>query len=215
MLFSIFMINIVLSGDNALVIALASRNLPSEQKKQAILLGSAGAIILRSLFSLVAVYLLSIPYLRLAGGILLLWIAVKLIANDEHEDKVVEGKGSLWGAVWTIVVADVAMSFDNVIAIAGAAKGHFGLIMIGLLISIPLIIWGSNFISMLIKKWPIVIILGAGILGWTAGEMIIAENELNAIVNLREGFFSWAIPGLCTLAVVLFGIYSNNRVKAR
>jgi YjbE family integral membrane protein len=148
----IILVNIILSGDNAVVIALACRNLSDRHKKPAILAGSLGAILLRLIFSFFIVYLMSIPYLKIIGGILLLWIGVKLLLpeDDGHGDGKGDGTSSLWGAVRTIIIADAVMSLDNVIAIAAAAKGHILLIAIGLIISIPLIIFGSTLI---IRFW--------------------------------------------------------------
>jgi YjbE family integral membrane protein len=203
--FSIFFINILLSGDNALVIALASRNLPKNQKSKAILFGSVGAVVFRIVLSFIAVYLLTIPYLQLAGGILLLWIAIKLISEDQSDSQHVEAKRSLWGAIQTIIVADVVMSLDNVVAIAGVAKGDILLIVIGLAISVPLIIWGSNLISLLMQKWPIIIIFGAALLGWTAGDMILADKKIAAVVAEKEGFLSLAVPAVCAILAVIIG----------
>lgn len=214
-LFSIFFVNILLSGDNALVIALASRNLPKRQKKQAILLGSVGAVGLRVVLSFVAVFLLTIPYLQLVGGLLLLWIAAKLISDDPGEnDEKIEAKTNLWGAIKTIIVADLIMSLDNVIAIAGVAKGNVLLIVIGLGISVPLIIWGSSLISLLMHKWPIIITLGAALLGWTAGDMILADKEVSALA-LNLSLLSLIFPGVCALVVVIIGNFISRKEKRR
>lgn len=201
---SITMINIILSGDNALVIALASRNLPPEHKKLAILLGSGGAIALRALLSFVAVYLLQIPYLQIVGAIMLLWIAIKLIADDHESEGEIEAKSNLWGAVQTIIVADLVMSLDNVVAIAGVAKGDLTLILIGLVISIPIIIWGSQLISVMMKKWPIIILIGAAILGWTAGDMMLADKKTADLAGIYT-WSSWVIPAVFAMLVILVG----------
>ncbi|MCE5284250.1 MAG: TerC family protein [Pelosinus sp.] len=208
---SIFFINVLLSGDNALVIALASRNLPTEHKRTAILFGSIGAVGLRIILSFLAVYLLTIPYLQLIGGFLLLWIAVKLISDEQEEEQEVAAKNTLWGAIQTIIIADLAMSLDNVIAIAGAAKGNLSLIIIGLAMSIPLIIWGSNLIGLLMKKWPIIITLGAAILGWTAGDMIVADKTVVSIAAFNEGLLSLLIPAVCTILVVVIGTFMSKQ----
>lgn len=204
MLLSIIMVNILLSGDNALVIALASRKLPQEQKKKAIFWGSTGAVGLRVLLTFAAIILLKIPYLQLVGGLLLLWIAIKLIAEDQEETKDIEAKTNLLAAIKTIIMADLVMSLDNVIAIAGVAKGNVALLIIGLGISIPLIIWGSKAIGFLMEKWPIIIIIGAAFLGWTAGEMVIADTKIAPFLVMYP-LMHWVIPTAFTVIVVVAG----------
>ncbi len=186
---SIIMINILLSGDNALVIALASRRLTRGQQRAAVIYGSAGAIGLRIGLTFIAVFLLKIPYLQMTGGILLLWISIKLI-RDEKQHERFEAKKSLWDVVRTIIVADVDMSLDNVIAIIGIAKGKTGLLIAGLMISIPIIIWGSKLIGMLIQKWPVIIMIGSVFLGWTAGEMIIEDRQIKQMVGGHQ-WINW------------------------
>lgn len=210
-LISIILVNILLSGDNALVIALASRSLPPHQQKAAILWGGAGAIGLRILLTLVAVVLLEIPYLQLIGGILLQWVALKLVAEETDGHQEVRAAGNLWGAVKTILVADLVMSLDNVVAIAGVAKGNATLLIIGLGISIPIIIWGSKIITVLMERWPLIIVIGAAFLGWTAGEMIVADRVLAPIIA-RYAWVHWIIPGLFAAVVVLVDILSRKRV---
>lgn len=210
-LLSIFAINILLSGDNALVIALASRELPPKHQKMAILLGSGGAVVLRIILTFVAVYLLEIPFLKLIGGLLLFWIAIKLIADDESEGEI-EAKDSLWGAVQTIIVADLVMSLDNVVAIAGVANGDMVLIVIGLLLSIPIVIWGSKLIGILMKRWPITVIIGAGILGYTAGEMTISDKKIEPLLS-SFNWASWIIPLAFAIAVIVIGILVSRRNK--
>jgi YjbE family integral membrane protein len=174
-LMQIILVNIVLSGDNALVIALACRNLEKRHQKPAILIGSAGAIILRIIFVLIVDLLLQISYLKLVGGLLLLWIGVKLVQGEEEHGDGVKAEGSLWAAVRTIIIADAVMSLDNAIAIAAAAKGDTTLIVLGLLISIPLIIFGATLIMMLLNRFPIIVIAGGGLLGWIAGEVLATD----------------------------------------
>ena len=171
----IILVNIVLSGDNALVIALACRNLEKRYQKPAILAGSAGAIILRIIFVLLVDQVLKIGYLKLIGGLLLLWIAVKLVQGEGEHGNGVKAAGSLWAAIRTIVIADAVMSLDNAIAIAAAAKGDIVLITVGLLISIPLIIFGATLIMMLLKRFPIIVVAGGGLLGYIAGEVIATD----------------------------------------
>ena len=171
----IILVNIVLSGDNALVIALACRNLEKRYQKPAILAGSAGAIVLRIIFVLIVDQLLKIGYLKLIGGLLLLWIGVKLVQGEEEHGDGVKAAGSLWSAIRTIIIADAVMSLDNAIAIAAAAKGDTVLIVVGLLISIPLIIFGATLIMILLNRFPIIVIAGGGLLGYIAGEVIATD----------------------------------------
>ncbi|EGW41192.1 integral membrane TerC family protein [Desulfosporosinus sp. OT] len=210
-LLSIFAVNILLSGDNALVIALASRELPPKHQKMAILLGSGGAVVLRIILTFIAVYLLQIPFLKLIGGLLLFWIAVKLIADEESNGEI-EAKDSLWGAVQTIIVADLVMSLDNVVAIAGVANGNMILIIVGLVMSIPIVIWGSKLISLLMKRWPITIIIGAGILGWTAGEMAISDKKIEPFLSAFN-WTSWIIPLAFAVTVILVGVFISRRTN--
>jgi len=209
-LFSIIMINILLSGDNALVIALASRKLTPKQQRTVMIWGSGGAIGLRIGLTFIAVFILTVPYLQMAGGALLLWIAIKLIADQTHHEKV-EAKKTLWDAVKTIIVADVVMSLDNVIAIIGISKGNTLLLIIGLIISIPIIIWGSKVIGTFIQKWPVIITFGSAFLGWTAGEMVITDRQLLQVVELYS-WLKWALPSIFAVIVVILGhLLSNKR----
>ncbi|MBM3545778.1 MAG: TerC family protein [Alphaproteobacteria bacterium] len=188
-------INIILSGDNAVVIALACRNLPERYRNKAIVAGSAGAIILRIIFSVFVVELMSFPWLKLIGGVLLLWIGVKLIVPEGEHGDGIEGSGSLWGAIRTVVIADAVMSLDNVIAIAAAARGSFTLLVVGLAISIPLIIVGSQLILKILIKYPILVIAGGGLLGWIAGEVIAGDPALEPWVDANAAWLHfWAKP---------------------
>jgi len=174
-LLQIIIVNIVLSGDNALVIALACRNLPKKHQKPAILIGSAGAIVLRIIFVMIVDQLLKIGYLKLIGGLLLVWIGVKLVQGEEEGGDGVKGEGSMWAAVRTIIIADAVMSLDNAIAIAAAAHGDTTLIVLGLVISIPLIIFGATLIMLLLNRFPIIVVAGGGLLGWIAGEVLATD----------------------------------------
>ena len=202
-LFSIITVNLLLSGDNALVIALASRKLAPDQQKKAILWGGAGAIGLRILLTFAAIVLLQIPYLQLAGGLALLGIAINLLAGDEGP-KELEAQCSLGDAVKTIIVADMVMSIDNVIAIAAVAKGNITLLVVGLAISIPIIIWGSKVIHALMERWPVIITLGAAFLGWTAGEMAIADKKVSPLLA-SYAWTHWAIPAVFAVCVIIAG----------
>jgi YjbE family integral membrane protein len=172
----IMMINIMLSGDNAVVIAMASRALPKEQQRKAILFGSFGAIVLRVILTFFAVVLLALPFLKILGAVLLGWIGIQLLIPDTQEAEL-DGHSNLWAAIKTIIVADLVMSLDNVLGVAAAAKGNVVLLVVGLVISIPLIIYGSTIILKLMNRWPVIITIGGGILGWVAGEMLAAHGR--------------------------------------
>ncbi len=177
-LLKIMLINIVLSGDNAVVIALACRNLPQEQQNKAVFWGSFGAIGLRVVLTFIAVSLLKIPFVQIIGGLLLVWIAVNLLRGDGDKQHVAAGR-NVMEAIRTIIVADFVMSLDNVVAVAGAAHGNILLIFIGLAVSIPLIIWGSQLLMKLMNRFPVIIVLGAGLLGYTAGEMMSEDKAVS------------------------------------
>ena len=206
-LLAIILIDLVLAGDNAIVIALAARNLPAEHQNKAIMWGTVGAIVVRSAMTVGVVWLLKIPGLMLVGGLGLLWIAFKLISDtseDEHEGS---GATTFWGAMKTIVVADALMGVDNVLGVAGAANGDFTLVVIGLLISIPIVVLGSKLVLRLVEKWPVIIHLGAAVLAFTAAQMIINEKLLDPIfdggetINLlaRGATYVMAIAGVLGL----------------
>lgn len=203
-LFSIIMINLLLSGDNALVIALASRALPKAQQKKAIFWGGAGAVGLRILLTLFAIILLQVPYLQLAGGLLLLWVAVKLMKGEHESHEDIKAASTIWDAVKTILLADLVMSLDNVIAIAGVAKGHLGLLIVGLAISIPIILWGSRLIMSLMEKWPVIITAGAAFLGWTAGEMMTGDTKIEQLL-VPYPWAHWLIPLSLAIFVIVVG----------
>lgn len=178
-LFSIIIIDLVLAGDNAIVIGLAARNLQKSQQKKVIWFGTAGAIVIRVLATFIVVWLLKIPGLMLAGGLILLYIAYKLLIDEkDHGD--VKAAPSLWAAIRTIVVADAVMGLDNVLAIAGASHGNMELVIIGLLVSVPIVVWGSMIIIQLIDRFPILLFVGAGVLAYTASKMIVDERLVQA-----------------------------------
>lgn len=180
----IMLINLILSGDNAVVIALACRSLPRSQRKWGIILGAAVAIVMRIAFTVVAASLLGIPGLMTIGSLLLFWIAVKLLIEDADE-KDIKQSSNVWGAVQTIAIADLIMSLDNVVAIAAAAKGNWSLILIGLATSMPLIIFGATLVMWLLTRMPVLVWVGAALLGWIAGELIVSDP---AVLSLLEGF---------------------------
>jgi len=201
----IILINIVLSGDNAVVIALACRSLPAHQQKKAILFGSVGAIVLRLVLTFFAVYLLTLPYLKLIGAALLVWIGIGLLKGEDDEEEL-EGHSNLAGAIKTIVIADLVMSLDNVIGVAAAAKGNMVLLVVGLVISIPLIIFGSTIILKLMTRFPIIITLGAGLLGWVAGEMALSDPAINLWAANQHTLHVIA-PAIGALLVIAVGKY--------
>jgi YjbE family integral membrane protein len=179
-LLKIIGVNIVLSGDNAVVIALASRSLPKHMRNKAIWFGAMGAVGLRLIFSFFIVWLMAVPYIKIIGAVLLLWIGVKMIVPEHGHDGEdgASGSGSVWSAIWTIVIADAVMSLDNVIAIAAAANGSVTLIVLGLAISVPLIIYGSTLILNVFIRYPILILAGAALIGWIAGEIWISDPAI-------------------------------------
>ncbi|KZE63432.1 hypothetical protein AWM68_15580 [Fictibacillus phosphorivorans] len=212
-LLQIIAIDILLGGDNAIVIALASRNLPEKQRNKAIFLGTGLAIVVRVVLTIVAVYLLNIPFLYLAGGILLLIIAYKLILEEDEELDVKAGK-NLSDAVKTIVFADIAMGLDNVLAVAGAAHGNIVLVVIGLLVSVPIIIWGSKIILHFMERFPVLIYIGAGVLAFTSAGMIVEERMIHSVFEgndlLKYGLYVFLVVG-----VILAGILTNTFKKKR
>lgn len=204
-LVQIIIADILLSGDNALVIALACRSLPAHQQKRAIIFGGAAAIGLRVTLTAFAVYLLTLPFLKLVGGLLLLWIAVKLLLPDEGHGEGIQSQGSMWGAIKTIVIADFVMSVDNVLAVAGAAKGDLALLVIGLLLSIPLIIYGSTMILKLIARFPLIVTLGAALLGYIGGEMLVGDAKIVPWVEANAPMLHTLVPILGAILVVAIG----------
>jgi YjbE family integral membrane protein len=203
--FKIIVIDILLSGDNAVVIALACRNLPPEQRKKGVLYGVAGAIGLRIVLTFFAVGLLTLPYLKLIGALMLLWIGIKLILpEDEHDEGNVKADTHLWGAVKTIIIADFIMSLDNVLGVAAAAKGNAFLLVFGLLVSIPLIAWSSQLVLKLIDRFPVIIYLGGGLLGYVAGEMLVSDEHFAGLAE-RTHALHLLIPLLCAVMVVVAG----------
>jgi len=174
-LLSIVVIDLVLAGDNAIVIALAARNLPPHLQKKAIVWGTVGAVVVRSAMTIGVVWLLKIPGLLLVGGLALVWIAYKLLAAEEGGDEHGAGAATLMGAMKTIIIADAVMGVDNVLAVAGAAHGSFLLVVLGLLISIPIVVWGSSLVLKLMGRFPAIIYVGAGVLAFTAVKMILGE----------------------------------------
>jgi YjbE family integral membrane protein len=210
-LFNIILINILLSGDNAVVIALAARTLPPKERKLAILYGSGAAVILRILLTVVAAKLLELPFLQIIGGLLLLWIGVQLLAEDDDgEEGEAKEHSSLRSAMFTILVADLVMSLDNVIGVAAAAKGSMILLVLGLAISIPLIVFSSNIMMSLMARFPVIITLGAALIGWVSGEAVIHDTAIHDWVQ-ETPVLNYAVPALCAAFVVIVGKYLQRK----
>ncbi len=191
---NIILVNVVLSGDNAIVIALAARHLPSVQQRRAIVLGSSAAIALRIVLTIFAVRLLTLPYLKIAGALLLLYIGMTLVGEDNAEP-LMGGRASLASAIRTILLADLVMSLDNVLGVAAAANGNLLLLAIGLAISIPLIVFGSGLLLKVVERLPAVVSLGAALLGYLAGEMLFADASLQEWIAATMPHHTWRLPG--------------------
>ena len=211
----IILIDIVLSGDNAVVIALACRNLTPEQRKTGIFWGVAGAIGLRVVLTVFAALVMNLPWLKLVGGLLLIWIAVKLMLPEEEEGHDIQASAHLWGAVKTIIVADFVMSLDNVIAVAGAAHGSLALLLFGLAVSIPLIVWSSQLILRWMERWPWIVLLGAGLLGYVAGQMIFSDPGVIGLLPELPAWSARAAGAIGALLVVVVGRWLEQRILAR
>ena len=203
---SIVLIDLLLAGDNAVMIALAVRGLPPERRKLGIGLGAGVAVLLRVVLTFFAAQLLTVPYLRLGGGIMVLWIAVKLLADASDDPIAGERTNSMWQAVWLIFVADITMSVDNIIAVAAASKGDFRLMLFGLILSVPFIVFTSNLISTMMAKYPIIVYIGAGILGRVGGEMVMADFKPSHNVDI-------AVQVGATVAVLGVGYWMAKRKK--
>lgn len=211
-LLQIIIVNIVLSGDNAVVIALACRNLKPELQKKAVFWGSFGAIALRVILTFIAIWLLKIPLVQVVGGLLLIWIAVKLLKGEDEDSHI--GSGSnMMEALKTIIFADLIMSLDNVIAVAGAANGNLLLVIIGLAISIPLIIWGSQILMKLMNRFPIIVLLGAALLGYTAGEMIVGDKLVGGFIEETMPALHIILPVALALVVIAVGNYLKRKTE--
>lgn len=207
-LLSIIVIDLVLAGDNAILIGLAARNLPKHQQKKVILWGSLGAIAIRIVATLAVVWLLEIPGLHLVGGLLLVYIAYKLLVDDnDHGD--VKAGDNFWAAIRTVIIADALMGLDNVLAVAGASHGNMLLVVIGLLISVPVVMWGSTLILKWIDRFPIIVTIGAGVLAWTASKMIVGEHFLSGL--FENGFVKYGFEIFVIAAVILTAKYVQSK----
>ena len=215
----IIMIDILLGGDNAVVIALACRNLPAKQRTQGIVYGTLGAIVLRVILIAFALALLAVPYLKIVGAILLVWIGVKLLLPEGEDNHNINPSDKLWSAVKTVIIADLVMSVDNVLAIAGAAQGagqqhQLPLVIFGLLVSIPIIVWGSQIVLKLMDRFPIIITLGAMLLGWIAGQMAYSDPALKAYLP-AHAYASYVAAACGAVFVYLAGKALQRRQAIR
>ena len=213
-LWQIILVNIVLSGDNAVVIALAARSLPPHQQKQAVAWGAGAAVVLRIILTIIALEMLKWPWLKLIGAVLLLWIAVKLLVPEEGGGDGIESSSNLWAAIKTILIADLVMSLDNVIGVAAAAKGSISLLIIGLALSIPLVVFGATVLMKLMERFPVIIVIGAGLLGWVAGDMAATDPVVKDWVDANAAWLHWAAPAAGAIFVVVVGKMLAARAHA-
>ena len=213
----IIVINILLSGDNAVVIALACRNLPAKQRTLGIFYGVIGAVVLRVILTFFAVQLLLLPWLQIVGAALLVWIGIKLIAEDEGGEHEIEASDRLLSAVKTVIVADLVMSLDNVIGVAGAAKGSVLLLIFGLVVSIPLVVIGSQLIMMLIERFRWLVVAGGGLLGYIAGEIATADAAVKPWIDARMPDLHWVVPvaGVALVVAAGMGLARRGRQPAK
>ena len=212
-LVKIIWINIILSGDNAVVIALAARSLPPEQQRKAIMFGSGAAVVLRILLTVVAAKLLELSFLQIVGGCLLLWIGLQLLTSHDEEEGAGKGTGTMMAAIRTILIADLVMSLDNVIAVAAAAGGNMLLLILGLAISIPLVVFGSTLMIKLMERFPVIVILGAGLIGWVGGETIMNDKLLHGFVAANPALHYLAAAAGAALVMGL-GLWLQKRNTA-
>ncbi len=208
----IAIINIVLSGDNAVVIALACRSLDPRQQRKAFLVGAAGIVVLMTILTIFAALLMTLPYIQLVGSVLLFWIGIKLLLPEDGEGDI-KSDSHFWGAVKTIIIADIVMSLDNVLGMAGAARGHYGLLFVGLAITMPLILFGSALLMKLMERFPVLVTIGAALLGFVAGEMAIGDLAVKDYIEAHLPFLETAAPIAGALFVVLAGKVLSKRTQ--
>lgn len=211
-LLAVILLDLVLAGDNAIVIAMASRSLPTNMQKRAIFWGSLGAIGVRLTLTAIVVYLLALPGLMLAGGLLLLPIAWKLLRQNADAAQEVSASASFWGALRTIILADALMGMDNVLAIAGASEGHLGLVLIGLLVSVPLVVWGSTLILKLIERFPVIVYMGAAAIAWTSARMIEGDRLLAPWFSAHR-WVAYELEALLVIGICCVGWLKHRRTK--
>ncbi|WP_159917127.1 TerC family protein [Pantoea sp. 18069] len=213
-LFKIVWINIILSGDNAVVIALAARSLPPAQQRKAIMFGSGAAVVLRIVLTVVAAKLLELSFLQVIGGVLLLWIGYQLLSGNEEGDGESKGTGSMMAAIRTILIADLVMSLDNVIAVAATAQGNMVLLILGLAISIPLVIFGSTLMIKLMERFPVIITLGAALIGWVGGETVVNDRLLHGY-TMAHPWLHYAAAATGAVLVVGLGKLAQARASGK
>jgi len=213
-LFKIAVINVVLSGDNALVIALACRSLPARQQKQAFIVGTAGIVVLMTLLTSSAALLMTLPYIQIVGSLLLLWIGIKLLLPEDDEGNVKESS-YFWEAVRTIIIADIVMSLDNVLGMAGAAKGHLGMLFVGLLITMQLILFGSAMLVKLMERFPQFVVIGAGLLGYVAGDMAVGDPAVKTYIDSHAHILDQLAPIFGAALVVIAGKMLARKKETR
>jgi YjbE family integral membrane protein len=210
----IMLINVVLSGDNAVVIALACRRLSPAHQRLAFIWGSVGVVVLMVGLTACVVYLLSLPYLEIVGSILLMWIGIKLlVAEDGEEEGKVAQKATLTAAIRTIIIADMIMSLDNVLAMAAAAKGHLWMLIVGLVVTVPVILFGSALLMKLMARYPVFIMIGAALIGWVSGEMVISDPAIKGWIDANMTSLHTLSPIVCAVAVIAIGKALEHRSK--
>lgn len=211
----IVILDLSLAGDNAVVIAMAVRTLPPREQFLGRVGGTFGAVALRFVFIALVTQLLIIPFLKAAGGLALIWIAIKLLRQEaeETEGHRIRHGTSFWEAIWIIIVADLIMSLDNVLAVAAASRGNFLLVIFGIGLSIPIVIWGSGLIAHLMNRFKWIVWLGGGILGWVAGEMVVKDDIVHSWIGPWAGLLAWTVPPLLGLALTLFGWWLARRAE--
>ncbi|MBA2876630.1 TerC family protein [Thermaerobacillus caldiproteolyticus] len=213
-LLKIIAIDIVLSGDNAIVIAMATRRLPNHQQNKAIFWGTGGAVLLRILFAAIIVFLLNIPFVHLLGGLLLLWIAYKVLVEHEEEANI-QSSDRLLKAIGTIILADAVMSLDNVVAVAGASEGHIGMIAFGVAVSIPIMVFGSKAIMKVMERYAWITYVGSGILAWTGGKMMMEDEGFTKFLHIPHGPLTYAISAGLTIFVLAAGYITNKKAESK
>ncbi|HEY5366665.1 MAG TPA: TerC family protein [Casimicrobiaceae bacterium] len=211
----IAVINIVLSGDNAVVIALACRSLAPRQQRNAFIVGTAGIVVLMTALTSCAALLMTLPWIQLGGSLLLLWIGAKLLL-PEGEQGDVDDTANFWVAVKTIIIADLVMSIDNVLGMAGAAKGHYGMLFVGLVITMPLILFGSAMLMKVMERFPVVVTIGAGLLGYVAGDMAVGDIAVHGWITVHAPSLEWIAPAVGVVIVIAAGkLLAQRKMRAQ
>ncbi len=209
---SIVILDLSLGGDNALLIAMAVRTLPRREQLLGRVGGTIGAVAFRFLFIVAVTYLLRVPFLEAAGGVILILIAVKLLRQDAGgEGRAARHGTTLWEAIWIIMLADIIMSLDNVLAVAGASHGNFMLVLFGIGLSIPIVVWGAGFLAKLMNRFPWIVWLGGGVLGWVAGELVVEDREIHVWIEPWANLLLWLLPAVLAAALIVLGWWLARR----